>query len=75
ASSCWGISYVGAKPVFVDIEPDTWCLSPEAIVRAITPRTKGIVVVHIFGQPARMDEPARPRRARSDPRHAVSCPC
>lgn len=56
ASSCWGISYVGAKPVFVDIDPDTWCISPEAIARAITPKTKGIVVVHIFGQPARMDE-------------------
>jgi dTDP-4-amino-4,6-dideoxygalactose transaminase len=56
ASSCWGISYVGARPVFVDIEADTWCISPEAIARAVTPRTKGIVVVHIFGQPARMDE-------------------
>ncbi|MDP1580861.1 MAG: DegT/DnrJ/EryC1/StrS family aminotransferase [Candidatus Didemnitutus sp.] len=56
ASSCWGISYVGAKPVFVDVEPDTWCIAPEAIRAAITPRTKGIVVVHIFGQPARMDE-------------------
>jgi dTDP-4-amino-4,6-dideoxygalactose transaminase len=56
ASSCWGISYVGATPVFVDIDADTWCISPEAIARAITPRTKGIVVVHIFGQPARMDE-------------------
>ena len=56
ASSCWGISYVGAKPVFVDIDPDTWCISPEAIARAITPKTKAIVVVHIFGQPARMDE-------------------
>lgn len=56
ASSCWGISYVGATPVFVDIEPDTWCISPEAIAKAITPKTKGIVVVHIFGQPARMDE-------------------
>src|SRR5882757_3920615 len=56
ASSCWGISYVGAKPVFVDIDPDTWCISPEAIARAITPKTKGLVVVHIFGQPARMDE-------------------
>ncbi|MBL9216204.1 MAG: DegT/DnrJ/EryC1/StrS family aminotransferase [Opitutaceae bacterium] len=56
ASSCWGISYVGATPVFADIDPDTWCLSPEAVARAVTPRTKGIVVVHIFGQPARMDE-------------------
>lgn len=56
ASSAWGISYVGATPVFVDIDPDTWCLSPEAVARAVTPRTKGVVVVHIFGQPARMDE-------------------
>ena len=56
ASSCWGISYVGAKPVFVDIDADTWCISPEAIAKAITTKTKGIVVVHIFGQPARMDE-------------------
>jgi len=56
ASSCWGISYVGATPVFVDIDPDTWCISPEAIAKAITPKTKGIVVVHIFGQPARMNE-------------------
>ena len=56
ASSCWGISYVGARPVFVDIDPDTWCISPEAITQAITPKTKGIVVVHIFGQPARMNE-------------------
>ncbi|HET7535335.1 MAG TPA: DegT/DnrJ/EryC1/StrS family aminotransferase [Candidatus Didemnitutus sp.] len=56
ASSAWGISYVGATPVFVDIEPDTWCISPDAIAKAITPKTKGIVVVHIFGQPARMDE-------------------
>ncbi len=55
ASSCWGISYVGARPVFVDVDPDTWCISPEAVARAVTPRTKGIVVVHIFGQPARMD--------------------
>jgi dTDP-4-amino-4,6-dideoxygalactose transaminase len=56
ASSCWGISYVGARPVFVDIDKDTWCIRPEAIAQAITPKTKGIVVVHIFGQPARMDE-------------------
>jgi dTDP-4-amino-4,6-dideoxygalactose transaminase len=56
ASSCWGISYVGATPVFVDIDEDTWCISPEAIEKAITPKTKGIVVVHIFGQPARMSE-------------------
>jgi dTDP-4-amino-4,6-dideoxygalactose transaminase len=55
-SSAWGISYVGAKPVFTDIEEDTFNLAPAKIEAAITPRTKGIVVVHLFGQPARMDE-------------------
>ncbi|HXA14989.1 MAG TPA: DegT/DnrJ/EryC1/StrS family aminotransferase [Opitutaceae bacterium] len=55
-SSAWGISYVGATPVFTDIEEDTFNLDPSKIEAAITPRTKGIVVVHLFGQPARMDE-------------------
>ncbi|MDO8541628.1 MAG: DegT/DnrJ/EryC1/StrS family aminotransferase [Opitutaceae bacterium] len=55
-SSAWGISYVGAKPVFVDIEEGTFNLAPAKIAAAITPRTKGIIVVHLFGQPARMDE-------------------
>lgn len=55
-SSAWGISYVGAKPVFVDIEEETYNIDPAKIEAAITPWTKGIIVVHLFGQPARMDE-------------------
>jgi len=55
-SSAWCISYVGATPKFVDIEEGTFNLDPAKIEAAITPRTKGIVVVHLFGQPARMDE-------------------
>src|SRR3954467_8198196 len=55
-SSAWGINYVGAKPVFADIEEDTFNLDPAKLAAAITPRTKGIIVVHLFGQPARMDE-------------------
>lgn len=55
-SSAWGISYVGAKPVFVDIEEETYNIDPAKIEAAITPKTKGIIVVHLFGQPARMDE-------------------
>jgi dTDP-4-amino-4,6-dideoxygalactose transaminase len=55
-SSAWGISYVGATPVFADIEEGTFNLDPEKVAAAVTPRTKGIVVVHLFGQPARMDE-------------------
>jgi len=55
-SSAWGISYVRATPRFVDVEAGTFNLDPAALEAAITPRTKGIVVVHLFGQPARMDE-------------------
>ena len=55
-SSAWGISYVGARPVFVDIEEGTFNIDPDKLERAVTPRTKAIVVVHLFGQPARMDE-------------------
>ena len=55
-SSAWGISYVGATPVFADIEAGTFNLDPVKLAAAITPRTKGIIVVHLFGQPARMDE-------------------
>lgn len=55
-STAWGISYVGAKPVFVDIEEGTYNIDPAKIAAAITPRTKGLIVVHLFGQPARMDE-------------------
>ncbi len=49
------ILYVGAKPVFVDIEPDTFCIAPNQIEARITPRTKAILPVHLFGHPAEMD--------------------
>src|SRR3954462_13897547 len=55
-SSAWGINYVGATPVFADIEAGTFNLDPAKLAAAVTPRTKGIIVVHLFGQPARMDE-------------------
>lgn len=48
------IAYTGATPVFVDIDPDTWCIDPQKIEEAITPRTKGIMLVHTFGHPADM---------------------
>lgn len=44
-----------AVPIFADIDPRTYCLSAETIAARITPRTKAIIVVHIFGQPADMD--------------------
>jgi perosamine synthetase len=43
--------YVGAEPVFVDVDPETWCLSAEGVTRAITPKTKGVIVVHNYGHP------------------------
>ncbi len=49
------VSLCGARPVFVDIEPRTYTLDPRLLERAITPRTKAIVPVHIFGQMADMD--------------------
>lgn len=50
------ISYTGAKCVFVDIDPDTFCISPNSIKKAITTRTKAVMVVHAFGHPCQMHE-------------------
>ena len=49
------ISFCGAKPVFVDIDEQTYNMNPTLIERAITPRTKAIIPVHLFGQVADMD--------------------
>ena len=49
------IAQAGAKPVFVDILPDTLCIDPAAIKRALTPRTKAIMPVDLFGLPAEAD--------------------
>lgn len=54
-STVWGISYVGATPIFVDVDETTFNLDPAKIEAAITPRTKGIVAVHLFGLPAKME--------------------
>ena len=43
------LKHIGAKPVFADIDPETMCLSPEAAEKMITPRTKAIVPVHVYG--------------------------
>jgi dTDP-4-amino-4,6-dideoxygalactose transaminase len=49
------ILYAGAKPVLVDIEPRTFNMNPDALQAAISPRTKAIVPVHLYGHPADMD--------------------
>lgn len=49
------VTYCGARPVFVDAEPCTWNIDPTKIEQAITPHTKGIIVVHLYGHPVDMD--------------------
>ncbi|HEX3147113.1 MAG TPA: DegT/DnrJ/EryC1/StrS family aminotransferase [Gemmataceae bacterium] len=55
-TSAHAAEYVGAKPVFAEIEADTFNLDPKAFAAAITPRTRAVVVVHLFGLAAKMDE-------------------
>ena len=61
------ISRIGAKPVFVDIQPDTFNLDPSRLERAITPRTKAIIPVHLFGQCADMVAINRIAKAKGIP--------
>ncbi len=49
------IVHLGATPVFVDILPDSWCLDPERVEQAITPRTRAIIAVHLYGNLCDMD--------------------
>lgn len=51
-STSWAISYVGAQPVYVDIDPLTYNLDAEKVADAVTPRTKAILPVHLYGQAA-----------------------
>jgi perosamine synthetase len=49
------ITYFAATPVFVDVLPDTWCIDPEKVEAAITPRTRAIIAVHLYGNLCDMD--------------------
>lgn len=49
------VVYTGAKPIFADSEPRTWNIDPEDVARRVTPRTKAIIPVHIYGHPVDMD--------------------
>ena len=50
-----GVARLGAKPVFVDVEPSSFNVNPDLLARAITPKTKAVMPVHLFGQCAKMD--------------------
>lgn len=49
------VTYLGAKPVFADVLPDSWCIDPAKAEAAITPRTKAIIAVHLYGNLCNMD--------------------
>ena len=53
-ATSWGISYTGATPVFVDVDPVTYTMDVEQVERRITPKTRAILPVHLYGQPADM---------------------
>lgn len=55
-STAFAASYVGAKVVFVDVDPSTYQMSPAHLEAAITPRTKAVIAVHLYGHPAPINE-------------------
>ena len=50
------VSALGAVPVLVDIDPDTYCMDPAAVEAAVTPQTRALLCVHLYGHPCEMDE-------------------
>ncbi|MCA0397399.1 MAG: DegT/DnrJ/EryC1/StrS family aminotransferase [Bacteroidetes bacterium] len=50
-ATAWGVTHAGATPVFVDCHPDTWEIDASKIEAAITPKTKAVIGVHLYGQP------------------------
>ena len=54
-ATSWAITYCGAKPVFVDVDSTNWLMDVDLIEEKITPRTKAILPVHLYGHPADMN--------------------
>ena len=50
AATINAVLHINATPVIVDVELDSWCIDPEEIIKAITPKTKAIIPVHLYGQ-------------------------
>lgn len=59
------VRYVGAEPVFADVLKDSWCIDPKSIENRITEKTKAIIPVHLYGQPADMQEVLRIAKKRN----------
>ena len=66
-ASAEAIRRVGAEPVFADIDPDTYNVDPEALARQVGPDTAAVLPVHLFGQPAAMDDILKIADARQIP--------
>jgi dTDP-4-amino-4,6-dideoxygalactose transaminase len=66
-ATAWPVLYIGAKAVFVDVDPVSCTIDPEALERAVTDRTKAIVLVHLYGQCADMDRVLEIADARGIP--------
>ena len=64
AATINAVIHAGATPVLVDIDPQSWTLSIESVAAALTPRTKAIIPVHLYGRPAEMDGLLRLARSR-----------
>ncbi len=64
AATANSVALTGATPVFADIDADDFCLSPEAFEAAITERTVGVMPVHLYGHPAKMDRITQIAKAR-----------
>ena len=54
-ATAWGVSYTGAKPVFVDCDPITWEIDASKLEAKITSKTKAVIGVHLYGQPFDID--------------------
>lgn len=54
-ATCAPVVYLGAKPIFVDILEDSWCIDPDLVERAITKKTKAIIVTHLYGNLCEMN--------------------
>lgn len=69
AASCNPVCYEHATPVFIDSEPDTWNMSPDALARAFEkyPHPKAVICVHLYGTPAKLDEIMEICRAHNVP--------
>jgi dTDP-4-amino-4,6-dideoxygalactose transaminase/acetyltransferase-like isoleucine patch superfamily enzyme len=67
AATAMAVARLGARPIFVDVDPHSYNIDPAAVAAALTPRTRAVLPVHLFGQPCDMDELRRVAARRDVP--------